>query len=148
MSSATEHPAFHRSQWQNVTGSREIPWLRRCVGQHFDCSRTILSTDTGGLHIASINGDGIRSPFAVFINHRHRWQAKPIEIATWHRNADVPTRPTNHEGHLFRRCTLGGKNQVTFVLAILIVHDNNTLAVTKCGNGILDGIKSNSHVLL
>ena len=58
----------------------------------------------------------------------HQRQLQLVEPRTLERQADDAARVADHERHLLRRHLLGRDDEVAFVLAILVVDDDDELA--------------------
>ena len=68
----------------------------------------------------------------------HRRQIEPLGFFARHRRADDAGRVAHDERHFFRRAMNGGDNQVAFVLAPVIIHDNNHFAALERADGFND----------
>src|SRR5580765_5708914 len=61
--------------------------------------------------------------------------------------ADQPTSVTSHEVDYFRCRLLGGTDKIAFILAILVVNDDNHFAVANVGDGFVNGCKRHKSFL-
>ena len=66
----------------------------------------------------------------------HHGDTQSIEVFGRHRDADQAPRGRGHEVDHVCVGVLGGDDQVAFVLAVLIVDDNNRSAPRQVGHGI------------
>src|SRR5690606_18381131 len=69
----------------------------------------------------------------------HRRQIEPIGVRLGQRHADVAGGVADHEGQQLGRGLLGREDQVAFVLPVLVVDDDDGLAVGDVGDRLLDG---------
>ena len=123
-----EHATRGRTQRKHMPGTGHLPWFGRRVGQHPHGARPVGGTDAGGHAIARIDAHRICGPFGVLVDRGHGREGQTIEVRAQHRHADDPGGVADHERQ--HRCggRLRGGHQVTFVLAVLVVHDHHGAA--------------------
>ena len=68
----------------------------------------------------------------------HRWQVEGVEAVAGERGADHARGVVQEEGDLVRRGVLGRHDEVTLVLAIGVIDDDDHLALADGGDGVLD----------
>ena len=61
----------------------------------------------------------------------HKWEAKPVQVLSFHANADHATGVFYHEGHGLCRDLVRCDDKVALVLPVLVVDDNEELAVSE-----------------
>jgi hypothetical protein len=89
-----------------------------------------------------IDADGECRRQLLGVPLRHWSQAQLVAALAGQCQANQPPAVEGHEiDHLGRR-QLGGADEVTLVLPILIVGDDDDLAVTQIVDGLLDGTES------
>ncbi len=82
------------------------------------------------------DGEGRRVGRIVF--RHHGVEVEALGLFLRHRRADDAGGVAHDEGHLFRRAVDGGDDQVAFVLAVVVVGDDNDLAGLEGPDGIDD----------
>ncbi len=86
---------------------------------------------------ASIGTVNAVSNGVVFLPH-HQRNLELVEPLAGHRHADQAAAVRGHEVDDLRRHLLGRDRQVAFVLAILVVDDDDHLAAADGVDGVLD----------
>ena len=125
---ARQHAAGLRHQRKDVARLDQVG--RERVGTHggLHGARAIGSRDARRDPFRGLDGDGEIGAVRVMRVLHHQRQ---IELATpvfGERQADQATSVLGHEIDVFRRAVAGSENEVAFVLAILIIHDDDHLA--------------------
>ena len=82
----------------------------------------------------------------VLVHRVHRQQTQPVADGAFQRDAQVAGGVANHERHQFGRGFLGREDQVTLVLAILVVDDDDGLARCDVGDRPFDGVQFRHRV--
>ena len=127
---ALEHATVPVAQREDVTGPGQVLGVRLRVDEGVDRGAAVGRGDAGRGAELRVDGDGERRPLllAVLRPGDHQRQLQFVEARTLERQADDTARVADHERHLLRRHLLGRDDQVAFVLAILVVDDDDELA--------------------
>ena len=129
-----------------MTGTRQVLWAGRRVNGSCDGRRTVSSRDTR--RNLSLRADGYVERCTLFrgVIGDHWGYLKLVESLTRHGKANKSTTVGNHEvdglGCGFLRCD----DEVTLVLAILVVNDYEHLALTNLGYRILNRAERAEHL--
>jgi len=77
--------------------------------------------------VLGLDGDAERGveASAVLLVVDHEWDPQLVQPLSRHGQADQPTAVAGHEVDDLRRGLLGGDGQIAFVLAVLVVHDDD-----------------------
>ena len=91
-----------------------------------DGARTIAGTDAGGHAVTGL--DAQREGGAEWRPAlRHHRQIQALHLARRQRQADQAAAKLGHEVDGLRRGVFGGEDQIAFVLAILVIHEDDGL---------------------
>ncbi len=138
LAGAHEHAAVTHPQGEGVAGAHEVAGLRVGIEQRLDGRRTVVRRDAG--RRASFGLDRHREgglEARCVLGHHHR-DAQLLEPAADERHADETASVFGHEVDGFGRDHLGGHGEVAFVLAILVIHDDDHLSGADVGDGFFD----------
>ncbi len=69
----------------------------------------------------------------------HERQIELVAAFGGHGDADQAATESRHEVDRFRGHLVGGKDQITFVLTVLVVDDDDLLASADALDGLFDG---------
>ena len=131
MAGAHQHAALARDQREDVAGPREIGCADIAVGKVAHRQRAVVGGDAGGGAVLEIDADGEGRRVGGIIVGDHRGEVQPLGVGARHRRADDAGGVAHDEGHLLRRAVDGRDDQVAFVLAPVIVHDDDDLAALE-----------------
>ncbi|CKR78434.1 Uncharacterised protein [Mycobacterium tuberculosis] len=136
-----QNPTILGPQGDHVTGAGEIVGHTGRIGQQPHGGSPIGRRNASSNAIPCIDCDGVCRPVLVLVHRVHGQQAQPVADGTVQRNAQVSGGVADHEGHHLRRCLLGGEDQVTLVLPVFVVDDDDGLTRRNVGNRPLDGVQ-------
>jgi hypothetical protein len=88
--------------------------------------------------VAVVHAHGERRPLHLGIGGHHQGQVEVLHPLRGEGNADETGGVGEEEGDLLRGDRVGGHDQIAFVLAILVVHHDDDLALTDRRYGILN----------
>ena len=127
MSCAPQHAAFPVSQREHMPRATDV---RRsfCRVQQRLYRQCPLMGGNAGRDVESVDRNRECGAMRIGIIANHRSDSQFIQPFAFHRNADQPPGMFGHEIDNFRRRHRCGDNQVSFVLAILVIHDNDHLS--------------------
>jgi hypothetical protein len=135
MTRAHQHPALPRDQREDMAGTQEIGAADIAVGEVAHCQRAVVGRNAGGGAVLEIDahreGGGVRR----IIVGDHGREVKPPRILARHRRADDARSVADDEGHLLWRAMHRRDDQIAFVLAIVVVHDDDDLAALERAQG-------------
>ena len=141
MAGSAEHPARVRHQRKNMAWLNQV--RRFCIAGNssLDSSRTVGGRDTRRYAFSRFNGKGELGAKTRCILLHHQRQAKLFATMARHRHANQPTTEAGHEVDSLWRTVLCGHHQVTFVFPVLIVHQDNHLALTDIVDNVFNAIQ-------
>ena len=139
LSGAHQHAAVARAQRKHVAGPREIGGLGLRIDRRADGRGAIGGGDAGAR--AALGFDRrrrtpSRSASSSCVDHQRNLEL--VEPLAGHRQADQAAAVLGHEVDRLGRHLLGGHRQIAFVLAILVVDDDDHLAAADRGDGVLN----------
>ncbi len=79
------------------------------------------------------------------VERHHRIEMQPPRLLGSERRADDAGRMADDERHLLRRAQVRGDEQIAFVLAVVVVGDDDDLAAGECGDGGADALVGVFH---
>ncbi len=91
------------------------------------------------------NGEGRSLRFGVPLHHER--EVELIGPVVRDGDADEPGCVAHEKSHRLRRGVLGRDDQISFVLAVLVVDHDHDLAGCDGGNGVFDGSRRHGHDL-
>ena len=96
-----------------------------------------------------VDSDGISGAVLVLVDRIHRQQSKPVTDIAVQGHAQVSRCVADHEGDQLRGGLLGRKDEVSLVLPILVIHDDDSLAGRDVGDRALDRVqpRHRSHLV-
>ncbi|RNC80459.1 MAG: hypothetical protein ED559_01205 [Phycisphaera sp.] len=128
-----EHPAVACPQRVDVSGSHEVGGDRARIERHLDGLGALCGADTGRKAVLRV---------AVDRDHQGRtpnrsvclglWvQVQPVAVCFGQRDEQVARRLAHHEVDRLGGDELGGHHDVALVLAVLVVRENDHLALSE-----------------
>jgi len=76
----------------------------------------------------------------LIIRHHHR-HFQLFQSLAWQSNANVAARMFDHPSHLFRAAMIRCDDKITFVLSVLVVHDDQKFASRERCERIIHRVK-------
>ena len=140
---AHQHAAVARHQREDVAGRGQIGAGRAGVDRHLDGARPVGRRDAGGDALARLDAHGERGRQARFVALRHQRQAELLDPLAGQRQADQAAAVLGHEVDLLGVAVLGRDHEVAFVLAALVVDQDEHLAAL----GDLDDLLDRAEIL-
>jgi hypothetical protein len=113
-----------------VSGPREARRAGAGVAERPDGAAAIGGRDTRADARREVHADGELSAVRFVVLRHHERQPELARPARREGHAHHAARVPQHERELFLRQALGGDNQVAFVLALLVVRDDDELTLT------------------
>ena len=131
MTRAHQHAAVARDQREDVARRHDLLAALARVNRHRDRTGAIGGGDAGRHAVARLdrNGEGRLVPRAVMAAHQP--QPERVDARLGHRQADQPAPVPRHEVDLLRRRHLRGDDQIAFILAILVIDQDEHPAVLR-----------------
>ena len=138
LSGAHQHAAVARAQREHVAGPREVGRLGLRIDRRAHRGGAIGRGDAGAGAALGFDRHAERGfePRRVLLDHQRDLEL--VEPLAGHRQADQAAAVLGHEVDRLGRHLLGGHRQVAFVLAILVVDDDDHLAAANRGDGVFD----------
>ena len=136
MPCAGQHAAVLRIKRIDMAGTAESLRGTLGVGQRLDGFGTVMTAYAGGTAFKFVNGYRKRGAQHAGIVLNLMFQFQHPTAFVGNRRTQHATSVFQHEVHFFRRNEFGGRNQVAFVLAVLVVNYNHELSFTKVLYGL------------
>src|SRR6185369_4130093 len=136
----------HRPQREDVTGDREVLGAHGGIDERADGHRAVVGRGAGRHAAAGVDGHGERRAQRRRVLGDHHAELQLVQPLAGHRHADQPAPVHGHEVHRFRRGLVGGQDQVTFVLTVLVVGDQQEMSLADLLEGLLDR-DEHAHVI-
>ncbi len=135
-----QHAALAGAQRKGVAGAQEVGRAGAGVDQPLDRVGPVVGRDAGRHPAARLDRDRERGPHRGRVVADHVGDVQLVQPLGGERHADQAAALLAHEvdrlgGHL-----LGRHHEVALVLAVLVVHDDDHLALADVGNRRLDRI--------
>jgi len=125
-----QNAALFGAQRKDVARRCDIVGAVRAVDRHGDGARAVMGGNTGGDAFLGFNRHGERGFMARQVVRRHQIKAQIIKTIRRHRQANQALAVRGHEVDRIGRRHLAGDDQVTLILTILVVHQNEHPAIT------------------
>ena len=120
----TSTPPSRARRGKDVAGPREVAGPRAGLDRGQDGARAVGCGNAGGHALARIDGFAEGGAEVGGVVRRHQGQAESVAALAGQREADQAAAEGGHEIDDFGRHLFGGDGQVAFVLAILVVDDD------------------------
>ena len=125
---AAQHAALDGTQREDVAWAAEGRGLRRRIEQEPDRLAALERRDAR-LRIVGIDGNRERRLVVIRVVHDHLPDIQLVETLAVDRRADQPFRVLRHEVDVLGLDRRRRDDEISLVLAVFIVHDNDHLAV-------------------
>mmetsp|Transcript_4917 Transcript_4917/g.21990 ORF Transcript_4917/g.21990 Transcript_4917/m.21990 type:complete len:547 (+) Transcript_4917:37-1677(+) len=137
---ALEHAALAVAQGKDVAGPDELIGVRVGGAEPRDGRRALTRGDTGGGpdQIAR-HGKRRLHGVLVLLGGDHEGQVESVRGLVVHGDAHQPAGVADHEVHALLGHLIGGADEVTLVLAILVVEHHHEPPGGHLGDGLVDG---------
>src|SRR5215467_12268516 len=134
LAGALQDAAVGSTQRKSVTWLGEVlrPGIR--VEEVTDRGRTVVCGDAGCDEVPGFYGDAERGAVPARIQVDHRLDLELVPPAGAPRGTHQPSAVPGHEGDVLRRDELSSDTEVAFVLAVLVVDDDDGLAILEVGD--------------
>jgi hypothetical protein len=144
---ALEHATRAGAQREDVAGPVERAGVDVGVGERPQRGGPVRRRDArrGALGEVDADGEGGAVRLGVLRRDHHRLQAEFVAALAGQADADHPGGVPHEEGDRLGRRRVGGHDQVAFVLAVLVVGDDDDLTAGDRGDRVLDRIEHAGH---
>ena len=132
-----QHPAGAGPQGEDVAGSGEVARSRSRIDEGADGRGAVGGGNAGGGAGPQVHRHGEGRALGLGASLDHEGDAELVEPLPGHPDADQAAGVADHEGQGLRSDPLRRHDQVTFVLPVLRVDDDDELAVGDGGDGRL-----------
>ena len=112
-----------------MTGPDQVIRLRSGVDKRAHSQRTIVGGDPRSGTVTRIHAHGKRGIELVCLLGDHHSQSQLVKSLTCKRNADEATTVSGHEVDGLGRTLVRSHDQISLVLALLIVNEDDHLAL-------------------
>ncbi len=141
VASAGQGTAGLGHQRENVAGADDVFSLGVFRRSRLHGACAVGSGNTGGHAFGRFDGHGELGAEAGTVARRHQGQLEQLATLAAHRHADQATGVLGHEVDVFGLAALGGHDQVAFVLAVFVIHEDDHLALADVFNQFFDAIE-------
>ncbi len=135
MARAHQDAAFLGDQRKHVPRPYKVRRAGIAVGQRPDCIGPLLGRNSRGQAVADIDRNGEGRTERRVIERHHRIEMQPPRLVERERRADDARRVADDERHLFRRAQVRRDKQIAFILAVIVIGDDDNLATAECRDG-------------
>ncbi|MNT34167.1 hypothetical protein D3C72_1701280 [compost metagenome] len=135
---AHEHAAVHRLQREDVAGLHQVGGHGVACHGGLHGAGAVGGRDAGGHAFGRLDGDGEGGGMLGAVALDHRRQLQPLAHLAREREADQAARVAGHEVDGFGGDVVGGDDDVAFVLAVFLVHEDDHAASGQLGHDVFD----------
>ncbi len=118
----------------------EVLRPRDWIGERPYCLGAIVRRDARRRTVPIVDGDRERRPVDLRVVRNHRRQSQLLEPLAHHRLADDAARVADEKADGLGRDRFARHDEVRFVLAILIVRDDDHAAAADIAQDLVGGI--------
>ena len=142
---AGQDPAGLGAKGEDMPGFHEIRRLGPGGDQGLDGAGAVMGGDAGGGPFAGFHAhaEGRFEGAGVVLDHLGYVQA--VQAFPFEGRADEAPAVGGHEGDGFRRHMLGREGEISFVFAVLVVHDDHHAPLADGFDGIFNGGEGCGH---
>jgi len=133
--------------YKRVARPDEVPRGRRRVGEQPQRRRPVGRTDPGADAVPRVDGHRVRRAAGVLVDGDHRRQPERVGELVRHRRAEHARRVPDGPADPARRRVLGGEDDVTLVLAVLVVDDEDGQPAPDRVDRRLDRVEPDGRLL-
>src|SRR5690606_37549519 len=102
--------------------------------------------DTGSHTLGGLDGNGELGAETGAVARRHQWQLEQLAALAGHRHADQAAGEAGHEVDVLGGDAFGGDDDIAFVLAVLVIHEDDHLAGADVFDQFFGGIERHRGV--
>ncbi len=136
---AHEHAAIDRLQREDVAGLHQVGGLGiRCHGGLHGAG-AVGGGDAGGDALGGLDGGREGRAHLGAVARHHGWQAQQFAALAREGEADEAAAETRHEVDRFGRDVVGCQDQVAFVFAVFLVHEDDDAPGAHLRHDVFDG---------
>ena len=121
-----------------MAGARQVAGAGARVDERLDGGRAVEGRDAGARALTGVDGDGERGAVRLGVVADHQRQLELVEAVAGHGHADHTRRVAQEEGDLVGRGRLRGHDQVSLVLPVGVVDDDDDVAPPDGGDRVFD----------
>lgn len=146
MAGATQDTTRIGHQRKDMAGLNQVTGLRVAGRRRLNGAGTVRGRNTGCHAHGRLNGQGKlgTKTGGVLLDHQRKTQL--LTAVPGHGHADEAAAKTGHEVDGLSRAMLGGHHQITLILAILVIHQYDHLALTNIFNDVFNTVQC--HMVL
>ena len=141
MPGTRQHAARLRHQRKDVAGADDVIGGRIRRGSSLHGARAVSGRNTGADADGGLDGDGKLGAKTGAVALHHQRQLQPLAALQTHRHADQATAVASHEVDVLGLAGLGGHDQVAFVLAVFVIHQDDHLAGANIFDQFFDAVQ-------
>src|SRR6478735_1826983 len=136
------HSPLNGAEGKNMPGTGQGIWPALRVGQDPGRQGAVRGGNSGAHTHGGVAGHGVGGALGVFVDCHHWRQRQGVGPAGVERYADHSGAVADCPAHQRGGGVLGGKNDVAFVLAVLVVHHQDGAPGCHGADGVLDRIEA------
>lgn len=141
-----EDAAGFGAEGEDVAGAGEVIGLAVGVDEVLDGFGAVVGGDAGGAAVADeVDRDGEGGFVVGGIAGDHEFEAEAVAHGFGHGHADESAAVGGHEVDDLGGDVSGGGDEVAFVFAVFVVHDDDEFAFLDVGDGFGDGVEFCFH---
>jgi hypothetical protein len=145
---AHQHTTRLGNQRKCVTRLHHVLGFRLRCSRHLDGKRPIRGGDAGRDTGGRLDGNGEGRTVHRAIVGDHRRQIEPPGVCLGNRHADQSAAVLGHEVDFFGRDEIGGENEITLVLAVFLVHQDDHVAGFDVGDDFIGATDAEVRLLV
>ena len=136
-----QHATGLRHQREDMAGADDIfgHGIGSCSSLHSTCA--VSSGDTGADANGSLDGYGELGTKTRAVALYHQRQLQALAALQAHRHADQATAVTRHEVDVLSLTGLTGHDQIAFILAVFVIHQDDHLAGANIFDQFFDAVE-------
>ena len=140
MAGAHQHAALLGDEREHMAGPHEIMRAHIAIGERPHAVAALLGGDARGEPVARVHRDGEGGAERRVIGRDHGREMQPARVLERQGRADDAAAMADDEGHFFGRAERGGEDEVAFILAVVVIGDDDDLAAPDRLDGLGDGM--------
>jgi len=134
-----QHTAPPRAQRKHVTGPFDVLWSGARIHQRTHGCSTVVGGDAGGRTLPRFDADTEGGAVGGGVLLHHQRKLELVAPIRGQRDTDQAAPEAGHEVDRLRTHLVGSEDQITFVLAVLVVYHDHLLAAGDTFHRLFNG---------
>ena len=131
-----------------MAGSRQVAGLRLRIDRHMNRRGPIRRRDSRRNVFPRIDGHGEGCAEAGGVLNRLLRKVEFFDSLRSQGETDQPTAMFGHEIDGLGRHVLGGNDEITFILAVFVIDEDDEFPRLDIPNCVFDAVKGSSHTIM